>query len=728
MAENKKKKEIKSVMFGDTSTAPHNSTLAEADRQLLIDQGLNPDDYEYVPGYDPASAASVSPWTKQEGDIVYYDDQTPINVSDVELEVPTSVRFEIGALSKPEDRLTALRKYYPDAQPVGTDQYVMRDPETDRAMVFNVKSWVPSWGDVGDAAPEIVGTAGAISGGILGGAAGAGVGSVVPIVGTTTGALAAGAAGAGTGYAAGRDLYQRGANIVFGNQDTRTTGEQVIDAAQDFGIGATGELGGTIVGGAVARGIGKAVDAVRPSKLIGGLTPADDAAKAAQRLQAFEDIGVQPTPGMIAGPVAATREQSRLSGNSIMSNRVGEIYDDVSKRFDDVIDRTTGGRNLSAAEAGDAFQQRAQDFKSIVKNRQNELYDDVVRLTQGITADAPNTAQFLKTTKEEYKQLGQSAKMNAGSAYETTIKQAEAIVSDVQAGASFDTLKQARTAIGDIAFDRNLPTKEGQLYRNLYKSLTDDMTATAEKGGEDVIQAMRKANNFSARTKNPGNLVSQNIPDEILRKQVPEAAYKMMISGSKNAGSKITQIVRQARVSGGDDAVREIGSGVFQKLGRDNAGNFSPARLIADWDSLPKETKTALYMTKDGNELRKSMEQIVEVSRNLVQYAGTKNHSNTARHLSTQLDNFVNSASIAGAIATASPSALLIPVLKYGADKAGKRYANKLFSSPETLQWMAGLNTGTTKGAITRLTNIYNKTADQSLKIAIRDYMQDLRQ
>ncbi|MGV2141212.1 hypothetical protein ACQZ45_24815 [Agrobacterium sp. 16-2014-1-2a] len=523
MADNKKKKEIKSVMFDDTP-APQNSTLADADRQLLIDQGLNPDDYEYVPGYDPASAASVSPWTKQEGDVVYYDDQTPINVSDVELEVPTSVRFEIGALSKPEDRLTALRKYYPDAQPVGTDQFVMRDPETDRAMVFNVKSWIPSWGDVGDAAPEIVGTAGAIGGGILGGVAGAGAGSVVPVVGTTTGALAAGAAGAGTGYAAGRDIYQRGANLIFGNEDTRTAGEQVIDAAQDFGIGATGELGGTIVGGAVARGIGKAVDAVRPSRLIGGLTPADDAAKAAQRLQSFGDIGIQPTPGMIGGPVAATREQSRLSGNSVMSNRVGEIYDDVSKRFDDVIDRTTGGRNLSAAEAGDAIQQRAQDFKSIVKGRQNELYDDVGRLTQGIGAEAPNTTQFLKNTKEEYKQLGQSAKMNAGSAYETTIKQAEAILSDVQAGASFDTLKQARTAIGDIAFDRNLPTREGQLYRNLYKSLTDDMTATAEKGGEDVIQAMRKANNFTTRTKNPGNLVSQNIPDEILRKQVPEAA------------------------------------------------------------------------------------------------------------------------------------------------------------------------------------------------------------
>ncbi|CAD0211255.1 hypothetical protein AGRHK599_LOCUS1282 [Rhizobium rhizogenes] len=705
------------------------TTLSDADRQLIIDAGENPDDYEYVPGYDPNKpSAPNAPWTRQDGDTVYYDDNTPVSVKAINQEVPASVRAEVAALTKPEDRLRALRKYYPDAQAVGTEQFIMRDPETNKPMVYNIEGWTPSWGDVADALPEVAGTIGATIGGIGGAALGGGSGSVVPIVGTTTGALAGGAAGGSAGYTTGKQLYERGMNWLYDNEDTRTTGEQALDIGKDALIGATAELGGAVAAPIIGRGFRAAGNALRPSRIFGGLSPADDVASAATRLSDFEQIGVTPTPGMIGGANAATREQSRLTGNQAMSNRVGEVYDQVGQRFDDVIERTTGGRNLSAAEAGDAIQQRARDFKDITKQRQAELYDRAGELTDGVPASVTNTSNFLKSTRDELKGLGQSAKMNSGDAYESSIKQAEAIVNDVNAGASFDTLKQARTAIGDIAFGRDLGTKESQLFRSLYKSLTDDMTETAAKAGDDAIQAMRKANNFTARMKNPGNLVSQNVPDEILRKQVPEAAYKLVMSGSKNAGSKITQMVRQAKIAGGDDAVRDIGSSVFNKLGRDKAGDFSPSRLIADWDAIPKETKTALYMTKDGNELRKAMEDIVKVSRQLVEYGGTKNHSNTARHLSSQLNDFVNTASIAGAISTASPSALLIPVIKYGADRASKKYAYKLFSSPETLKWMAGLNQGTQRGAINRISTIYRKTTDANLKIAIRDYLNDLQE
>ncbi|SCX19602.1 hypothetical protein [Agrobacterium rosae] len=752
----KEDEQIKSVMLGNVPTPTAPAGLSAEDRQYLIDQGLNPDDYQYQDeapvapsgltpedrqylidqGEDPdkyqyadeAPKTDFEPWAKQEEGVAYYDANTPIKVDEVEMEVPASLRFEVGALTKPEDKLAAIRKEYPDAQPVGTDQYIMRDKTTGKPMVFNVKGWVPSWGDVGDAAPEIVGGVGGLAGGIVGGAMGAGAGSVVPVVGTTTGALAAGSAGAGIGYGSGRDLYQRGANLVFGNQDTRGVAEQELDKLQDIGIGALGEVGGLAAGNVISKAAGGIGKALSPSRMVGGLKEADDAALAASRLKSFESVGIQPTPGMIGGTNAASREHALSKGVPAMQNKVEDVTNQLGQRFEDTIARTTGGNDMSPAAAGEAIQRRAQDFRDVSKQRQNDLYDNVGRLTDGIPAAAPNTTKFLETTKNELANLGASAKLNNSKAYDDAITQATAIVQDVQKGASFNTLKDARTNIGDLAFGSSNGTKETQIYRNLYKSLTEDMAATAEKGGVDVLQAWNKANNFSKRTKNSGNLVSNDTTDLVLRKKTPEAVHQLMVSGSKRAGSTVQQIMRQVRVAGGDDAVKEVGSSVFNTIGRSKDGTFSPAKLIGDWDGMSKEAKQALYMTKDGNELRRSMEDIVSAAKTLTQYNASKNHSNTSATLMTHLNRATNVGSLAAGISSANPMFLMWPLLRQGVGSMANGYQTKIFSSPETLKWMAGLKReSSAKAAINKLAYISSRTRDEALKFSIRDYLQDVQ-
>ncbi|TWF46330.1 hypothetical protein [Neorhizobium alkalisoli] len=46
---------------------------------------------------------------------------------DTSADAPNYIRLQVGALDKPEDRLAALRKTYPDAKPYGEDNFIYTD-------------------------------------------------------------------------------------------------------------------------------------------------------------------------------------------------------------------------------------------------------------------------------------------------------------------------------------------------------------------------------------------------------------------------------------------------------------------------------------------------------------------------------------------------------------------------------------------------------------------------
>jgi hypothetical protein len=49
---------------------------------------------------------------------------------------PVQVRAAVGAAVKPEDRLSTIRQFYPDAQPEGTDNFTFTDPGTKRPTLY----------------------------------------------------------------------------------------------------------------------------------------------------------------------------------------------------------------------------------------------------------------------------------------------------------------------------------------------------------------------------------------------------------------------------------------------------------------------------------------------------------------------------------------------------------------------------------------------------------------
>ncbi|MCZ4089068.1 hypothetical protein [Sinorhizobium psoraleae] len=142
------------------------------------------------------------PVTDEEWNQIVNSGPNPDLIDDSE-DAPALIRAQVGALDKPEDRLKALQKTYPDAKPYGDDNFIFTD-EKGKVRLYNQESWMPSLGDFVSIGPEAGETIGGGLGGFFGGLAGAAGGSVVPVVGTGAGAVGGAITGAGAGSVAGR--------------------------------------------------------------------------------------------------------------------------------------------------------------------------------------------------------------------------------------------------------------------------------------------------------------------------------------------------------------------------------------------------------------------------------------------------------------------------------------------------------------------------------------------
>lgn len=667
----------------------------------------------------------------------------------IELEAPTWLINRVGSLEKPEDKLREIRSFAPDAQPYGDGNFIMTDPASGKSMVLNREAWIPSsWSEFGNDivryGPEIAGGFGGAIGSALGGITGGTAGSVVPVLGTTTGVLAGGTAGGAIGYGAAKDLYRDVNNLITGTQDTRTIPERYVDSAKDLAVGAAGEVGGAIAGraiGAGAKAVGQGIRKIIPDvaegmarSTIGKL--ADDPALVAANKEIFDRVNIDPTPGMVAGDRIAQREFQFAKDNPTVREAIDNVGSKLNQSWDDAVQSYSRGVDLTPAEAGSVIRNSANDLGQIVRNKTNDLYDKVGELTDGTAASGKYVDNFFNSLKGEYEKAGQSVKLNLGKTYEDALNQVEAIRFDVSNGAGFDALKEARTRIGEIAFNSD-KAAEKAIYGKFYKALSDDMADTAVAAGNDALTAWQKANRFAARTRQSDGLVSNQQIQKLLRKDTPESIYSLISSGVKNNGTKVDQILKQVRIAGGDDAVRDVGSTVINKIGIDNSGRFSPAQLFRDWDSLSKEGKDALFQFRGGNVIRQNMDNIVAAQKRFLdaEKAGKAVNKNggwvkdavlsVARKSGATLDNPV--VAIGTSVLSGHPG----PAIAYGVKTVGsaliERANQRMFTNPETVKILARVASGENKGSILKTVRRTIKTAgDPLVKSILREYLADI--
>jgi hypothetical protein len=653
-------------------------------------------------------------------------------------DAPWNVRMAVGALDKPEDRLKAIQKTYPDAKPYGDSNFIFTD-EKGRTRLYNTESWFPSLGDFASITPEIGETVGGAVGGVAGGAGGAFVGTAVPVLGTAAGALSGAIGGAGTGSVAGREGVQRGLNWLFGNEDTRTGSEQAIDMGKTFAMGAAGEGAGRAVGAGW-----KAGKNAYKKMLVGEV---DDVAKAQARLADLNAIGADnPLPGMVNGNPRTSKFEHALSslrnGDEIQK-RIDDAHQAMDGEFDRIVSGT--GTAKTQAELGELLKEQAKLAKQAGFQRSNQLYD---RVGEKVTSPAviDNTYSFLQKLKSDRDAMGSFDKRTIGSQTDSVIDDATAILEDAQNGMTFDQLQKARTIIGQRAKDTDDKVLSNHL-NGLYGALTADMEKTALASGEDAAQAWRKANNQYRRHMDPVKGFGKgSAADKIIQAPDTDKIWQFATETTNRGGNRIAQIRRTVEKSeGGKDAWADVVSSSIEQLGKstdvEGVEQFNSTLFLNKWSKMSPEAKDAIFKGTKNQQYRQDLDRLARISNNMKQYARGANHSNSQTH-KQMLDNInpldknnVLTSALGMAAGVEPMSALAIGAAK-GAAKAGanKLFTNSrmaLFKNPETVAWLADIpkaemQKGGMQGHMKKLVEIRKRTSDQAVATAIADYFRDL--
>lgn len=681
---------------------------------------INPDEVVIDPADVTVDEVEINP------DDVVIDDVVP-DLEGINREVPASVRFELSGLESAGDKLSALRKYYPDAQAVG-DNFLMTDPQTGQQMVLNVEGWLPSWGDVSAFAPEALGIAGG-----MGGAAVAGTfGTALSPVGT----FAAGSAGAGVGYAAGKNTAQSFINDWYGNSDTRSLEDQALGVAGDVAIGAAGEGAGRLVA-AGARTVGKPIidkagDALfgMKARVLGGT--ADDTAAAAQRLAVFDDVGVSPTPGMIARGDTGLRELAASRTPGYMQDGVRRVEDQLTTQWDNALGGQSGANAPSRGETGQVIKDSVEQFGKDAYAQTNRMYDEVGELAGSTPVTGAAVKEHLAKISTRFDKAGTSEKLNLGKTYEGVLGQTRAIVDDINKGASFSTVKEARTAINALARDAGTPA-EKRMYEELSSALTRDMEDAAIRSGDDVLAKWKAADARYQRVMSDDDVISRRAIGEILNKESTESIYNLVQSSTKNSTAKITRILEQVKAGGGEAAAQEVFRGVFGRLGMNNKGVFSASTLVRDWNKMAPEARDAFMNVAGGAQLKNQMNRLAKAFSEFDAYQ-TQRGSFTqglARTVGANVERSVGKLGTVGAVAhtaaTGNPVGLATLGIYKFANFALGQSKESMFHNRQFVEWLAGLPRATNpQREISKLRKIADTVAGQTVRAQIRDYLSQL--
>lgn len=678
-----------------------------------------------------AGSTVIPDWKRKalEGSVLatnIFDDKgpDPNNIDESE-DAPISVRTAVGALDKKEDRLAAIRKTYPDAQPYGDGNFIYTDPKTGKTHKYNNESWIPSKGDFASIAPEIGETGGSILGGALGALLGTGA---APVAGTAAGGIL----GAGLGGTAGREATQRGINYIFGNDDTRTTGQQIGDAATTFGLNAAGD--------GIGRALGAGVKAAKNGWVnyaTGGV--ADDPAKVMQRADDWKSIGVTPTTGMTNGNIQTSRLEHALVPMRA-GKQIQQRIDDAFNAQNDEFGRIIGGisdQPLSVGAAGEALQKQAQLAKEKELAKADDLYTKAgQKITSPARVDA--TSNFLAGLQSDRAGMGEFQKLTQGSQTDSVIKTAKAIVDDAQKGMSFDNLKAARTHIGQLAADTEDKVLKGHL-NGLYKSLSDDMENTAKASGDDALSAFKTANDHFKQYIDPVTGFGKGSEADTVLKKNTDDILTWTLNNSKNGGNKIAAVRRTIqKADDGDATWNSVLAGVTDRLGRNSADDFDPGTFMRNWNAMSDEAKGALFDGTQNQQYKSDLDKLARIADTYTKYGKGANHSNTANHQAIR--DSLNPLSRDNAITSFLGSAVTgIPMagVAIGAAKGAGKYAvnavsrsnrAKLLTSPDTVNWMANLpkaemQKGGLKAHFGKLYQIGKSSTDNGLSAAIDEYL-----
>lgn len=506
-----------------------------------------------------------------------------------------------GSSGSPEDRLASIRGRYPEAFPVGEDNFAFVNRRDGKPTLFN-----PPGLDVGDIAEQgrmAANIIGGIGGGILSAPAAVATGPMAPVVGAA--GVAAGATGAGY-------LYDQGMEYLAGSADSRSLDDQITDYGVEMGLNMIPfEKAVAPVSGALRMALRNGDQAIR---------------------DVVNKYGIQPTAGTVGGKFLQMAEASSQKIDTAVgsfqkaADRMFEGIRGVIGQFNDSL-----GGPIESIDAGRLVLQRAEDFFERFRSTRDAAYGEVDKLIPaGAKVGTANTTEYIESMLARFADSPALDKILTSK----TLRDLQ----ELGQFESYEALKNFRTKIGRMLSDKNSVGIDGLDHKeltDLYRALSDDMMAGAGSFGEEAAAAAVRASEINA--------AGMKVQEEVI--------YPLMTSGKGGQYVEPLEVMRRLRgyAANAPDKLRRtleegvlspedmgrVGAGLLEDLGMATPGAqnvagdaLSPARILTQTaeNRIHSESRDILY-NKTAQEI---MTDLRTLSRGVADVEQYVNRSNTA--------------------------------------------------------------------------------------------------
>ena len=640
-------------------------------------------------------------------------------------EVDSKIRFAVSAAPNFASKVKTLQKFFPKVTQDEFDatNFIVEDKDG-KKFILDDKSKT-NFGDVIDEGKGITqavtSTAGAIGGTAVGGPAGTIVGS-------------------GAGLAGGSEIYERIGQIA-GTEIDRTPEEYLTTRGLEFAIGSVAQTAGPLLLRGtkfIFRGSEKSIydDAaaklgVKDGKKAYNALSLDDKIEKdlqlnmADRLKLFNKYRTQPTLGQATeNPIIDTLEttfsnvpfaaQILRSSAEKAQDTLGSVFTKnvvaslnipkLASRAETagVIKRGLTRRPKDKMDMGDLQFGIGNQVGAIQKfrNVNNVNYGAVKELLDGTTA--ANKRITLNKTLEFLQQQSASPK-----GFEKFMAQ----INDPRINRMYNTLAKAagknkkapyeavdafRKAVGSKLSDpvlyEQLPRS---VYKQLYKSLVDDMTTSLSsiKGasGANILKALNKANTYY----NGQIKVIDKFIEPIAKKADIDNIVNQLITKSKAGDTTLRTLMTELGPDRSavliSSIIKRMGqvpaTGQLGALGRSNL--FNTQQFIKNFDELSDTAKNTLFANpmfkgKSYGTLNKSLKEVNALATYIERQNPFKDLGQTATKGAAGTGLLIGGGA-AATIGTGDPLFLLgIPIFGYGG-----AFALKLFSNPAFMNWVS---------------------------------------
>lgn len=558
---------------------------------------------------------------------------------------PSEARLAASSARSLEDKLAAVRRYFPDAVPVNEKQFIYLDPETRRPTLFDEENpwYLPTGRDLLDAAPLVAEG--------VGGALGAAAGSPLGLGGAIGGAAA--------GAVAGREFQERTTRALYDVEDSRSVPRQVSDAFTTGLINAGGEGLGRHVGGGAKH--------VLSRRYGSGVREAAD--RLSVPLTAGEATGNRGIQLLERGAAASPAGQLTLDNfYTSQLDRLDEAVQAIGQRLGPAA-RTPNTRGAAASAIQEGAGRAVARYE-----RQVGLLEDALEQSIGGDTLVPVNGAVRALMALRFGMQGAEESLQRQTA--PSLQRLEALVRDASQNGGripFGALRQIRREIGELKglspAAGEYVSGSGQHLSGAYAALTEDLEAAVRSFGPapavtldggrslSVEQLWELQQRYVRMARNGARDVNVQALGKLVQDKTPEQALNWALQGSGTSGGRLWSL-RQAYEP---ETWDELASALWYDLGQASPGQavsdgveFSAARFLTNWNKMSGDARQALFSGTRYADVADDIDDLVRVVGALKQSGQMRNHSNTAQTLIAQSLLSTSILGGGGALATGS--------------------------------------------------------------------------